>query len=75
MSVNIHIYNHRNFPCPVGWTVEETESRIRSMYGLVNGGIIKNGIVMRSTDSITADGEYQFVNFHENQGMFFIFIL
>ncbi len=69
MSVNIRIAGRNPFACPIAWTVEEARNEIRSMYGLINGGITRNGIVMRSSDLITSDGEYDFVNFQEQQGI------
>eukprot|EP01040_Poterioochromonas_malhamensis_P014943 gene14943-16633_t len=67
--VNIVIAGHNDFPCPVGWTVAQAEERIRSRYGLINGGIDRNGEAMAATDTITADGNYQFVNFQSQQGV------
>ncbi len=61
--VNIIIAGHDDFPCPVGWTVALAEERIRVGYGLLNGFIRKNGEAMASSDIITADGDYHFVNF------------
>ncbi len=66
--VTIVIAGHSDFPCPVGWTVEEATNEIRSMYGLSNGGIRRNGEAMRPIDAITAGGNYQFVNFQSQQG-------
>ncbi len=43
--------------------MEEAEARIQSGYGLLSGFIERNGVVMRSNDSITTDGNYHFVNF------------
>lgn len=75
--VNIDIEGHKNFPCPVDRTVEEAENKIRSMYGLLNGGILKNGVAMFLNDIITAeaDGVYQFVNFQPQQGKVLLFDL
>jgi hypothetical protein len=68
-AVNIRISGRNDFICPVGKTVEQVEGRIRSEYGLTNGGIKKNGVAMFPDDIITNDGEYHFVNFQELQGM------
>ncbi len=65
--VNIHIAGHSGFHCPVGWTVGKAEARIRSGYGLINGLIERNEEAMASDDIITADGDYHFVNFQEQQ--------
>lgn len=64
---NIHTAGHIYFPCPVGWTVEETEKEIRSEYILLGVGIRKNGEAMRPSDSIIATGDYHFVNFQPQQ--------
>lgn len=68
MSVSIQIAGKNSFPCPVGWTGEEARNEIRSGYRLDGGFLIKNGVAMRSNDPITADGDYHFVNFQEQQG-------
>jgi hypothetical protein len=67
MSVNIHIAGKNSFPCPVGWTVNKAEKRIRSMYRFVGGGIIKNGVATDSDDIMTSDGDYRFINYQELQ--------
>ncbi len=64
----VNIAGHSDFPCPVGWTVEEAVNAIRSEYGFINGGVLRNGEAMRHTDAITAGGNYQFVNFQSQQG-------
>jgi hypothetical protein len=63
--VNIQIDGHKDksFPCPVGWTVETARSEIRSMYLLIGGGILMDGVATASADTIKADGNYLFVNF------------
>ena len=68
--VNIHIAGHNDFHCPVGWTVEQARNKIRSMYGLINGGIERNGEAMASNDTITSEGDYHFINSqpHQTQG-------
>ena len=72
--VNIHIAGYNDFHCPIDWTVEKAEKKIRSGYGLLNGLIERNGVAMDSDDTITADGDYHFVNFQEQQGnLFFLF--
>jgi hypothetical protein len=67
MSVNIHIAVENSFACPVGWTVDKAEKRIRSMYRFEGGGIIKNGVATDSDDIITSDGDYHFINYQELQ--------
>ena len=71
--VNIVVAGHSVFPCPVGWTVEKARNEIRSRYGLLNGGIDRNGEAMASDDIITADGDYRFVNFQSLQGIQILF--
>ena len=44
--VNIYISGRNDFPCPVGWSAEQAEMKIRSMYGLMYGGIVRNGLAM-----------------------------
>jgi hypothetical protein len=62
MEKTIHIDGQRIFQCPIGWTVEDAEKKIRSCYVLNGGLITKNGIAARSADLIMEDGEYAFVN-------------
>jgi hypothetical protein len=66
--VNIRISGQKDFPCPVSWTVEKAEERIRSMFGLVNGGILKNGEATDPAETITNDGDYEFVNAQPQPG-------
>jgi hypothetical protein len=50
------------FPCPVVWTVEEAEGRIRTRFDLSGGGIECNNVPMWSTDVIgKAEGVLTFV--------------
>jgi hypothetical protein len=65
-SVNIYVAEGKSFPCPVGWTVDRAERRIRSENELRGGGIRRNGLAMDSDDLITSDGDYQFVNYQEH---------
>ena len=67
-AVYIRIAGKNKFPCPVGWAVGKAEARIRLGYRLDGGFLTKNGIAMDFDDPITADGEYQFINFQEHQG-------
>jgi hypothetical protein len=67
MSVNIHIAGKNSFPCPVGWTVDKAEKRIRSMYRFEGGGIIKNGVATDSDDIMTSNCDYHFMNYQELQ--------
>jgi hypothetical protein len=64
-SVNIYVAEGKFFPCPVGWTVDRAETRIRTMYRLEGGGVLQNGVAMDSVDLITSDGDYRFVNYQE----------
>jgi hypothetical protein len=61
------ISGHNDFPCPVGRTVEEAVTAIRSGYGLINGFILRNEEATFPNDTITADGNYQFVNFEPSK--------
>jgi hypothetical protein len=50
------------FPCPVVWTVEEAEGRIRTRFDLSGGGIECNNVPMWSIDVIgKAEGVLTFV--------------
>ena len=44
--------NGQVFRCPIEWTVEEAESKIRSRYGLQIGGIEEDGIPVLGTARI-----------------------
>lgn len=68
MAAVIHIAGYNDFPCSDGWTVDMAENRIHSRYGLINGGIERNGVAMTSIDTITADPDYELVNFQFQQG-------
>ncbi len=63
MLKNIRVKDHDDFPCAVGWNVEEARNEIRKTYILTGGCIVKNRIAARPTDLITSDGEYEFINF------------
>ena len=39
--VNIHIAEHNDFHCPLGWTVEQARNEIRSSRLLMGGEIVK----------------------------------
>lgn len=67
MVVVFHIASHNGFLCPDVWTVDLAENRISSRYGLMNGGIYRNGVAMVSTDTITAGPGYEFVNFQSSK--------
>lgn len=51
------------FNCSVGWTMKEAEKKIRKMYGLKNGGILRNGVGTRSKDVI-----------QEGEGIAYVFV-
>jgi hypothetical protein len=51
----------RPFNCPAGWTVNKAEVRIRSMYGLIHGGIERNGEAADPADLIQEGFKYVFV--------------
>ncbi len=48
------IVNGAIFNCPIDWTVEEAEARIRSRYVLEGGGVEENGIPVLATAQISA---------------------
>ena len=49
------VVNGNNFPCPVGATVDQAESRIRSRFGLQFGGLEDdNGALIDGTALIGA---------------------
>ena len=72
-AVNIHIEGKADFPCPVGWTVEQATNAIRSEYGVMHGGIRRNGEATLPNDTITVHGDYVFVNFVPQQGKILLF--
>ncbi len=41
--------NGQVFPCPLSWTVEQAEERIRSRYFLQGGGIEEDGVPVLGT--------------------------
>lgn len=54
--------NGKFFRCPIDWTVEQGEQRIRSFYGLKNGGIEHDGVPVLGTVLIgTLAGSLAFV--------------
>ncbi len=73
MSVNIRIAGRNDFHCPLGWTVGKAIKNIREGRGLRYGEIENGGVAMDTDDVVTSDGEYHFVNFQEEQGIFFSF--
>ena len=70
---NIHFQGKADFPCPVGWTVEQAVMQIRSMYVVIGGGILRNGEATLPNDTITVDGDYVFVNFVPQQRKILLF--
>lgn len=74
-AVNIRIANRNDFPCPIGRTVEAVTNAIHSGYGLLNGFIKRNGVAMFPDEIVTADGDYEFVNFQDQTGMCLILIV
>jgi hypothetical protein len=69
MSIkNIRIIGHMDFLCPIGVKASAAVDVIRSGYGLKYGYIVKNGGVgVLLDDIITADSDYQFINFQPIQ--------
>lgn len=49
---NIHVQGKADFPGQVGWTVEQAVMQIRSMYGVMHGGIRRNGEATLPNDTI-----------------------
>lgn len=44
MATKDIIVKGSNFRCPVGWTVDQAETKIRSVFGLQFGGLTSDGI-------------------------------
>lgn len=66
--VNIIVAGFADFPCPANWTVEQARIRIRSMYGLLFGGVLRDGQAMAGEDLIAEDrSKYEFVNFERGE--------
>lgn len=63
MSTPIRIFGRTDFSCPLGWTVERAERRIRLVHSRAEGCIFKNGTATDSSDMIQNDGNYEFVDF------------
>ena len=53
--------NGSAFPCPVGWTVEAAELRIRSAFTLAGGYIDRDGVPLAPSEVIGNTGELTFV--------------
>ena len=53
--------NGNTFPCPVNWTVEAAEQRIRSRYNFVGGGIDRDGVPLAASEVIGNTGLLTFV--------------
>ena len=66
--IRIQITGRNPFLCPVGWTVEQAEWKIRSSYEVTDGHVEKYGIPMSVDETLTLDGDYRFVNFRSLQG-------
>ncbi len=65
--------NGKVFPCPVNWSVEEAEKRIRSRYELQGGGIEHNNVPVQATNLISSfTGTLVFVDGHQQLGKHFI---
>eukprot|EP01040_Poterioochromonas_malhamensis_P013893 gene13893-15331_t len=67
ISRKIHVTGRDDFVCPVGWTVEQAEKRIRDGYGLAQGFIRMNGVVLDTNDNLIQDGVYHFVDYFVQQ--------
>ena len=67
--VNIKIVGYPDFPCPEGWTADDAINGIRSMFGLIYGGILRNGLAVLPTSEIQERDDkgsrvsYEFVGF------------
>ncbi len=70
--VNITVDGHaKQFKCPVGWTVEKAEERIRKAYLLSGGCIERNDLATDPTDQIQegVDIVYEFVGGEKQQSI------
>ena len=66
--INIKIAGYEDFKCRAGSTIEDVVRAIRSMYGLINGGIRTNdGMIMLPRDTLEEDAGYEFVLFAHRQ--------
>jgi hypothetical protein len=63
----IHISERDSFPCPVGVTAGAAVGKIRSVYNLRYGGLLRNGVSAFENEIISVGGDYHFVNFRENR--------
>ena len=74
---DVHV-NGQVFRCSVEWTVEQAETRIRSFYGLQNGGIVEDGDPVLGTQLISSlTGTLAFVGGQQlgkyrNKALFFL---
>ena len=57
--VNIVVHGQLPFPVGENWTVADAEERIRTVRGLVNGYIARNGIALRRTEQIQDGDEFR----------------
>ncbi len=65
VNITVEVSSAEPFSCEAEdkWTVEEAENKIRSKYGLMNGGIKRNGKDTKPTHKLQegADIVYVFV--------------
>jgi hypothetical protein len=54
-QVTIHIDDRRSFTCPSDWTVEVAKEEIQTRYGLVHGGIVRDGAEETDPMSLLVD--------------------
>jgi hypothetical protein len=66
-QVDITVPGRKAFKCPVGWTVDRVEKRIRNIYDLSGGYIQRNNVGTDSTDLILPGARYQFFGGVEKQ--------
>jgi len=54
LRYRIILVNGQNYNCPVGWTVDIAESKIRSFFGLQFGELRQDDIPLLGTDLISS---------------------
>lgn len=46
MTAKTIVVNGEVFPCPIGWSVDQAEAKIRYEYSFQRGGIRQNGVAV-----------------------------
>ena len=61
------------FKCPDSWTVDEAKKEIRGEFLISGGGLKRDGIAMKSTDTLNSGGSFSFVGGVSSLGEFYKF--